>query len=489
MKKYWSFVLGAWILFVSWALGFGVSRVGATYNPLSAPNNRYGVHILEPSEIEAAAALVNTSGGQWGYITIPIRTDDRDPVKWRQFFIKSGQLKLIPIVRLATFVYKDTWVAPTAYDLVDYANFLSDMPWPTRNRYIVLFNEPNHAKEWGGSVDPGGYATLLIQAKAIFTSRSSEYFLLSAGLDMSAPTNHTSTDALLFWRQMTTAQPAWAKSVDGYSFHAYPNPAFSSSPTSSSRYGLKSYSYELRLLASLGIPAKPVFITETGQLGQAGFFTTAFTSVWTEPTIVAVTPFLLFAGSGDFARFSLLDTNRRPTVSYQDIVRLTKTAGSPLLGTIIIPTPVPQISPNTNSPHASQPLISRLKDLFAPKTDRVLTIGTTRLTVEVADNDSARARGLSGRASLPPDHGMLFTFPAIHRPVFWMHGMLFPLDFVWINRGRVVGTTLGIPPPRDTSDRPVLVQPDLLADWILEAPAGYVADHGIKEGDAVVLSP
>ena len=487
--KFLPWLIG-WLLVVS--LGSPLSSA-AKNPPLSTPNNRYGVHILDPLEIDAAAKLVNSSGGLWGYVTIPIRSDDRDPIKWSAFFRRAGQLKVIPIIRLATFVYQDTWAAPTAYDLVDYANFLSDMPWPTKNRYIILFNEPNHAKEWGGTVDPAAYATLLIQAKAIFSSRSSDYFLLTGGLDMSAPTNRTSLDALSFYRRMTLAQPHWLDAIDGLSFHAYPNPAFSSPVSSTTRYGILSFRHELDFLQSLRLTrttSLPVFITETGHLGQPHFFSTAFNTVWTDPNLVAITPFLLFAGTGDFSGFSLLDPAHQPTSSYQDIFALPKTAGSPLLGVIIPVSPTPTANPDAPTSGGPIPLLTKIKDmLFTPNPGRQLTIGATTLTVDIADTDALRAHGLSDRTSLPPLSGMLFTFPAVHRPNFWMHGMLFGLDFVWINSGKVVGITENIPPPAATNNQPLIVRPDVFADWILEVPAGFIAAHGIKVGDEVVLSP
>src|SRR5690348_9569638 len=42
------------------------------YDPLSVSNNRFGVHIISaaPEEADQAAAMVNTSGGDWGYVTV-----------------------------------------------------------------------------------------------------------------------------------------------------------------------------------------------------------------------------------------------------------------------------------------------------------------------------------------------------------------------------------------------------------------------------------
>lgn len=312
------------------------SPVRAINDPLSVPNNRIGIHILDTGEVESAAKLVNSSGGDWGYITIPIRSDDRLVPKWRDFFLRCRRARLIPILRLATYADGDSWTAPSAYDLVDFANFLNEMPWPTKNRYVILFNEPNHSKEWGGRLDPAGYAALLVQAKEIFRSRSENFFLLPAGLDMSAPTNHTSVDAFQFYRQMSLAVPDWISAVDGLAFHAYPNPGFLASPLSTGRFGITSYRHEVdyltRRLGLLRARALPLFITETGHINPAvDFYTPAFTRVWTENEIVAITPFLLFAGSGDFSAFSFLDRSLGPTLSYQIVLALPKGAGSPLL--------------------------------------------------------------------------------------------------------------------------------------------------------------
>ena len=37
--------------------------------------NKFGIHILDPSELQQAAELVNSSGGDWGFVTIVIRDD------------------------------------------------------------------------------------------------------------------------------------------------------------------------------------------------------------------------------------------------------------------------------------------------------------------------------------------------------------------------------------------------------------------------------
>jgi uncharacterized protein len=488
MTRIGLFNLGISCIFGYCCLFIGVPTVKAIVDPLSVPNNRVGIHILDTSEVSEAAKLVNSSGGDWGYVTIPIRSDDRDVAKWTQFFKDSQKYHLIPIIRLATYISKDTWVAPTSYDLVDFANFLNQMPWPTKNRYIVLFNEPNHATEWGGVLAPENYARLLVDAQEIFKSRSSDFFLISAGLDMSAPNTTTSMDAFEFYRQMTTEVPNWYSSINGLSVHAYPNPGFSASPFSATRYGISSFVFEEKYLSRLGISGKPIFITETGTTNSGGFYLPAFNEVWTNENIIAITPFLLFAGAGSFSNFSLLDTNRQPTKNYQDIHNLAKTAGSPLLSPqasqILEPlTTTLSDSPLPGSPVSVLAKLGRLFSLHRP----YLNIGETSILVEISDTDATRTQGLSGRKSLPQDSGMLFTFPYKMPLTFWMKDMNFPLDFIWLSEGKVVETTADVPPPARTGGVPLVIQPANFADQVLEANSGFIQNHHIQVGDPVSL--
>jgi uncharacterized membrane protein (UPF0127 family) len=66
--------------------------------------------------------------------------------------------------------------------------------------------------------------------------------------------------------------------------------------------------------------------------------------------------------------------------------------------------------------------------------------------VEVAETPAARERGLSERDRLVPGTGMLFPFEAPFYAGFWMKGMRFSLDIVWIGPDqRVLGVTAMVP--------------------------------------------
>lgn len=305
---------------------FAVKNAFAIYEPLSVPNNKFGIHILETTEIEKAAELVNSSGGDWGYVTIPIRANERDLLKWTAFMEKAAEKHIIPILRIASFPVDDHWMAPNEYDLVDFSNFLDQLPWPVKNRYVVVYNEPNHDGEWGGFVNPSEYARVLDRAIDIFHKRNPDFFVISAGMD-------ASFDPYSYYQKMLVAWPGVLDKVDGLSFHAYGNPAFSTYPSSYNPVNILSYRYEL---GYLGNPKKPIFITEAGwkngpPYGEASWLKIAFENFWTDENIVAITPFLLNAQTQPFMDFSFVNQNGDFKSFALEIKNMSKTKGEPII--------------------------------------------------------------------------------------------------------------------------------------------------------------
>lgn len=311
----------------------------AASDPLSVPNNKIGIHILFPSELNEAANLVNTSNGDWGYVLIPIQSGDKDLKKWQQFMDSAAQKHLIPIVRLATegdYFNTKVWRRPTEADILDFANFLNSLSWPTHNRYVVVFNEVNRGDEWGGAVNPTEYAQLLSYATTVFTYLNPDFFVISSGLDNAAPDQGTTyMNEYTFLRAMNQASPGIFDHVDGIASHAYPNPGFAQPPSSRGTQGVGSFVYEREQIKQFTNKKLPIFITETGWSSdkvspttQAAYYQTALSSIWNDPDIVAITPFILRA-SGPFAQFSLQDPNGNPTAQYTALKNIAKTKGEP----------------------------------------------------------------------------------------------------------------------------------------------------------------
>lgn len=315
--------------------------VFAVNDPLSVPNNKIGIHILFPSELPAAAKLVNSSGGDWGYVTIPIQAGDRNLQKWQAFMDQAKQLHLIPIIRLATegdYFNTSVWRKPTYADVLDFANFLNSLTWPTQNRYIIIFNEVNRADEWGGQENPQEYADILSYAVTAFKTANPNFFIIAAGMDNAAANTNTSMNEYAFFQGMNEAVPGIFNQIDGVASHSYPNPGFSEPPSIHTSESITSFAYEHSLIESMSNKALPIFITETGwsqnifsQATIGSYFTEALNTVWNDPTIVAVTPFLLNAGGGPFAQFSFTNPDGSPNLVYQAVYALQKTKGQPLL--------------------------------------------------------------------------------------------------------------------------------------------------------------
>jgi len=336
-----------WIFFLFFFLFSSISTPAfAIEDPTTVPNNKVGVHILFPSEIDAAAKLVNANGGDWGYVTIPIQSGDKDLKKWQQFMDSAKQLHVIPIIRLATegdYFNTKVWRKPSLADVLDFANFLNSLTWPVRNRYVIVYNEVNRGDEWGGVESPIEYANILSYAVTVFKSRNNDFFIISAGMDNAAATTQEAMNEYAFLQQMNTFVPGIFNQVDGMGSHSYPNPGFLQPPTLNTRESISSFVYESTLIDSMTSKQLPIFITETGWSRDslsdtiiAGYMNAAFTNTWINPRIIAVTPFLLEAGVGPFQQFSLLSPNGTDTPVSLAIEDLTKQKGTPFINPSVL---------------------------------------------------------------------------------------------------------------------------------------------------------
>lgn len=323
-------------------LTLSARQIFAIEDPLSKQNNKIGIHILFPSELEDAAKLVNSSGGSWGYVTIPIQSGDKDLEKWQIFMEDARKLHLIPIIRLSTegdYFNTSIWRKPNSSDVDDFANFLNSLEWPTKNRYIVVFNEVNRGDEWGGSPDPADYASLLSLSVSVFKSRNSDFFIITSGLDnASADIPGQSINSLNFLSLMNDAVPGIFNQVDGLSSHAYPNPGFSQPPDVVSSSNIVSYRFEKETISNFSNKNHPIFITEAGwpttsvlEEKASEYLKKALDEIWTDGEIVAITPFLLKAGSGPFEGFSFIKNDGTNGKYYQAIENFKKTSGKPTI--------------------------------------------------------------------------------------------------------------------------------------------------------------
>src|SRR3989344_3256578 len=116
--------------------------------------------------------------------------------------------------------------------------------------------------------------------------------------------------------------------------------------------------------------------------------------------------------------------------------------------------------------------------------DKLISIGIGKeatVAAEVADTPDERTRGLSGRESLDNNRSMLFVFEQPTIQTFWMHGMQFPLDIIWIHIDQIISQPR---PDMPTSQLSTYRAPKPITH-VLEVNAGWVERFGVAVGDRV----
>lgn len=305
-------------------------------------NNKFGLYIYaeDRSYFELAQNLVNSRGGDWGYVLIPYNVKDYDSDKWERVFEQLRNKHLIPVIQL--------WDV----DLADYeqqtekaAEFLDSFVWPIKPRYISVYNEVNDNNFWYGEHDPAIYAKILDFTIDIFKSENENFTMMNGAFNISAPTNSQYTDAFEFMTRMDQEVPGIFNKLDAWASHPYPQPNFSGSAHAYGRWSIRAYQEELAFLKKLGVEKDlPVFITETGWAHAEGAsynpsylsvsdiaenFEIAYKEVWLKDDAVqAVMPFTISYES-PFDHFSWVNADKVPYKHYDVVKLIQKVKGNP----------------------------------------------------------------------------------------------------------------------------------------------------------------
>ncbi len=312
---------------------FTFSTTIHAYDPSTIKNNIYGISIVNHTDLKDASNLVNTGNGDWGYVTIVITENNRNKEVWQKFLDDCRKLHLIPIIRIATTFENDNWQIPRIENIDSWINFFNSLNWTIENRYIVIGNEPNHSKEWGGQLNPSEYAKYLKTFSERLHNASKDYFVLNAGFDQDAPNSKITMDEKKYIDEMVKSVPDVFNFIDGFASHSYPNPGFSGLKTASGRRSIKGYEWELGLIKR----DLPVFITETGWIRKndnnsdiVENLKYAFENVWSKDArIVAVTPFILNYQDKPFYEFSWKNKDGSYFSIYDEIQNIQKIKGDP----------------------------------------------------------------------------------------------------------------------------------------------------------------
>ena len=120
-----------------------------------------------------------------------------------------------------------------------------------------------------------------------------------------------------------------------------------------------------------------------------------------------------------------------------------------------------------------------LAALVGCKHQPYVEVGGERFTVEIADDDAERNRGLMFRDRLEPGHGMIFLWDREEPRAFWMKNTRIPLDILYFDGQRKLVSVAANTPPCSLGDR--------CPNYPSEGPAQYVLELNAGEAERLKL--
>ena len=116
-------------------------------------------------------------------------------------------------------------------------------------------------------------------------------------------------------------------------------------------------------------------------------------------------------------------------------------------------------------------------------------LGGHRYEVEIADDETERARGLMFRDQLAEGHGMLFIHEMEGPQSYWMKNTRIPLDILYFDNARKLVSQKRNVPPCTLGDACPPYPSDAPARYVLELNAGEAARIGLADGAVMAFGP
>lgn len=151
------------------------------------------------------------------------------------------------------------------------------------------------------------------------------------------------------------------------------------------------------------------------------------------------------------------------------------------LALIVLISPVTMVAQETTPPWR--------RDLPDGRQQAMITVGTSEILVDLAIDPFEQQLGLGYRNGLDDDTGMLFIGNAPRTRTFWMKGMRFCIDIIWIENGQITGAAESVcpdPEGTDDADRARFSSGEPVTH-VLEMPAGWLQQNGYGPGTPVDL--
>ncbi|MDQ3070827.1 MAG: DUF192 domain-containing protein [Acidobacteriota bacterium] len=120
------------------------------------------------------------------------------------------------------------------------------------------------------------------------------------------------------------------------------------------------------------------------------------------------------------------------------------------------------------------------------------------VTLEVADTEAKRQRGLMFRERLAETEGMIFVFEQPGFYPFWMQNCRIPLDILWLDSSfRIVSIVesaqpcrkAGCEPPCAAPDCPTYApEPGTAAKYVVELASGFTRRHSLRKSQILPIT-
>ncbi|MBT4285721.1 MAG: DUF192 domain-containing protein [Deltaproteobacteria bacterium] len=119
-----------------------------------------------------------------------------------------------------------------------------------------------------------------------------------------------------------------------------------------------------------------------------------------------------------------------------------------------------------------------------------IKIGQSVIVAEIAKSPSDQRRGLGYRDQLEANRGMLFVYNNPGVRSFWMKGMRFAIDIIWLRQGRIVLIEKNVQPSPIFKKNSHLKTygSSVLADMVLEVSAGFSDKMKLSLGQHITIN-
>ena len=115
----------------------------------------------------------------------------------------------------------------------------------------------------------------------------------------------------------------------------------------------------------------------------------------------------------------------------------------------------------------------------------IAEIGGVVINIDIALTDKQKQDGLSIRDTMQENEGMIFVFKEPKQQSFWMKGMKFPIDIIWLDANlSIVHIEKNLQTCESFISCPSY-RPSSNALFVLETVSGFADNHDLKIGKKI----